>query len=485
MEKLEKIKDSNAYLGNGFVTVRILSNDVSDDIYKYLSKHSDKIDDVEMMNMEKQIYIPAERLPEDIRNDVYKKFGTYLNKDQYTNFYFVKYDNYISVFIGEKNDNDFLKNIQEYIKDQEKNNDKNDDKMMVENPPSSEEDNKKEKEPSSEEDNKEEDNKEEDNKEEKEPSSEEDNKEEDNKEEDDEEDVGGGLDGDDEDSEKTEKELIDYFKEQGSDDPEKDAAEYLKNMYGDPDDPDFKKELEEAEKEVKENLSNYLKFILTESVVNEEQINEASVIGRLLTGSLIRSTVRAHLAKNRMAALQMKIDKETDPEKKKKLQGSYDMISKSNFDKKGRPRAVVFNVRQALAGIKGVATGKAKLGEALKNCTTIGKIVGAAQVARAKKKDPEAFADARGKAELNAGKKPYKDASKKENDDVKKDKDGNILKQEEVTGEDGKKIKVTTHTGPKGGKFYWPDGVPKDNEHKVYVKESKSLIQFLKESLQN
>jgi predicted HTH transcriptional regulator len=70
--------------------------------------------------------------------------------------------------------------------------------------------------------------------------------------------------------------------------------------------------------------------------------------------------------------------------------------------------------------------------------------------------------------------------------EIKKDKDGNILKQEEVTGEDGKKIKVTTHTGPRGGKFYWPDGAPKDNDHKVYVKESiQTLSEFLKESLQN
>lgn len=466
MKELEKIKDSNAYLGDGFVTVRILPHDIDDDIYKYLSKHADKIDDVRMMNMEKQDYIPAERLPKDIKTEVYKKFGDYLNQDQYTNIYIIKYDNYVSVFIGEKNNNKFLKNIQEYIKDQEKTSDKADDEMMVETPPKKDSEDKDKDNP--------------------EASSEKDSEEDKDKdEEDDEEDVGGGLDKDDEDPEKTEKELIDYFKEQGSEDPEKDAAEYLKSMYGDPDDPDFKKELEEAEKEVKENLSNYLKFILTEANISEEMINEASVIGRLLTGSLIRSTVRAHLAKNRMAALQLKIDKETDPKKKKKLQDSYDMISKSNFDKKGRPRAVVFNVRQALAGIKGVVTGKAKLGEALKNCTTIGKIVGAAQVARAKKKDPEAFANARGRAELNAGKKAYKNAEKNKNDEVKKDKDGNILKQEEVTGEDGKKIKVTTHTGPRGGKFYWPDGAPKDAEHKVYVKESKSLMQFLKESLQN
>ena len=43
-------------------------------------------------------------------------------------------------------------------------------------------------------------------------------------------------------------------------------------------------------------------------------------------------------------------------------------------------------------------------------------------------------------------------------------------KEEEVTDpETGKKIKVTTYTGPRGGKFYWPDGSPHDAKHKVYV----------------
>ena len=45
-----------------------------------------------------------------------------------------------------------------------------------------------------------------------------------------------------------------------------------------------------------------------------------------------------------------------------------------------------------------------------------------------------------------------------------------VEKEEEVTDpETGKKIKVKTYTGPRGGKFYYPDGKPKTPENKVYV----------------
>lgn len=67
--------------------------------------------------------------------------------------------------------------------------------------------------------------------------------------------------------------------------------------------------------------------------------------------------------------------------------------------------------------------------------------------------------------------------AKKEGDkeEPKKDADGNIVKTEQVTDpKTGKKIKVATHTGPRGGKFYWPEGKPKTPKNKVYVKESLS-----------
>ena len=71
------------------------------------------------------------------------------------------------------------------------------------------------------------------------------------------------------------------------------------------------------------------------------------------------------------------------------------------------------------------------------------------------------------------------DTKKDDKEEPKKDKDGNILKKEEVTDpETGKKIKVITHTGPRGGKFYYPKGKPKKSENKVYVKENFKYTQL-------
>ena len=45
-------------------------------------------------------------------------------------------------------------------------------------------------------------------------------------------------------------------------------------------------------------------------------------------------------------------------------------------------------------------------------------------------------------------------------------------------------MKVKTHTGPRGGKFYYPDGKPKTPENKVYVQEDTycELTKYLSES---
>ena len=85
---------------------------------------------------------------------------------------------------------------------------------------------------------------------------------------------------------------------------------------------------------------------------------------------------------------------------------------------------------------------------------------------------------------VNAKIKDETDDEPKKDDD-EKDEDGNIVKDEEVTDpKTGKKIKVKTHTGPRGGKFYYPDGKPKTPEHKVYVQEDNycKLTKYLSES---
>lgn len=84
------------------------------------------------------------------------------------------------------------------------------------------------------------------------------------------------------------------------------------------------------------------------------------------------------------------------------------------------------------------------------------------------------------------------DDSKSDNNDSKSDDDDSknddteskyTIKDEEVTDpETGKKKKVKTHTGPRGGKFYYPDGKPKTPENKVYL-ESILLQDYLLESI--
>ena len=47
-----------------------------------------------------------------------------------------------------------------------------------------------------------------------------------------------------------------------------------------------------------------------------------------------------------------------------------------------------------------------------------------------------------------------------------------VIKDMEVEDpETGKKVMRKVHIGPQGGKYYWPDGVPHDAEHKVYVNQ--------------
>ena len=70
--------------------------------------------------------------------------------------------------------------------------------------------------------------------------------------------------------------------------------------------------------------------------------------------------------------------------------------------------------------------------------------------------------------------------------DEETDEDGNIIKDEEIEDpKTGKKMKVKTYTGPRGGKFYYPEGKPKKPENKVYVENYINLKNYLKESLYN
>lgn len=85
----------------------------------------------------------------------------------------------------------------------------------------------------------------------------------------------------------------------------------------------------------------------------------------------------------------------------------------------------------------------------------------------------------------NAEYEKLKDAQKKqkEKQSAEKDEHGNIIRDEEVTDKDGKKKKVKMHIGPRGGKFYYPDGAPKDQEHRVYVENCYMSLRSVLESI--
>ena len=173
-----------------------------------------------------------------------------------------------------------------------------------------------------------------------------------------------------------------------------------------------------------------------------------------------------------IAGLQYKIDNESDSEQKEKLQNMYNNMLKTCFTKKGTPRA---NPKLSILPAEEKSEFKKMYNEFKWN----------GELKKMGKKNIDS-GDWNSKSELEKFEELHK-----ENDDSEQEKDseGNVLKQEEITDKDGKKKKVTTHTGPRGGKFYWPDGAPKDTEHKVYiskdgkVKECMDLSDYLYDHL--
>ena len=230
---------------------------------------------------------------------------------------------------------------------------------------------------------------------------------------------------------------------------------------------DEKKEDEEKENDFSEedqkNIDKLLSTGLMESLINEEEQKQSD--------EEIENNMRQTLV-----AMQTLINTTKKDKKKERLQQHYDFIKNSCFDEKGN------FIKDADERTK---RGNDALGK-MSNMQKI-RLVGTLSNSASKEAQDdlkEAYPEEWEKCEKDINKTLK--SSKKE--DVEKDEDGNVLKQEEITDKDGKKKKVTTHTGPRGGKFYYPDGAPKDAKHKVYidksgkVKECMSLRDYLVEN---
>lgn len=184
---------------------------------------------------------------------------------------------------------------------------------------------------------------------------------------------------------------------------------------------------------------------------------------------------------NASIAIAAAANDEKDPVKKERLEKQFKMMNYCIYNERGEKRNVEQQryFMQKLVGKKGIdkitKASEENIGKAIES-GELDKLI--KKTDKIKSEDLKKFEKAAKESndEVQKSIAQYKkEKSKDSNDskDVKKDKDGNILKQEEVTDpKTGKKKKVTTHTGPRGGKFYYPEGKPKTAEHKVYVQES-------------
>ena len=219
--------------------------------------------------------------------------------------------------------------------------------------------------------------------------------------------------------------------------------------------------------------------------VKESMVNEG-LIRKIKTRKKIRKI------KKQMAYLQHKIDNAPSGGDKARWQANLEFIKQSSFDDNGKPMVSKKEQRNRVAKL--LKTGKIKAKD----------IVSRAQMKAMSKDAKEYWKDPKNKDERKKYQKDTKKMIKKYIKDKdpnffdkmvaraalnKKDVDGdgNVVKKEKITMANGKKKKVITHTGPRGGKFYWPDGAPKDPEHKVYidhngkVKECMDLKDYLYE----
>jgi hypothetical protein len=196
-------------------------------------------------------------------------------------------------------------------------------------------------------------------------------------------------------------------------------------------------------------------------LTNPYFIGGAAVVAAVATVAIVRAAKKNRM-KKMAAGLKSQIENEKNPKKKAELQEHYDKVMKTCFtaDGKPRPNPKLKNLpKEDRIKFKEQFTADIKNKELKEKGKTIMKNVDF--------KNDKIAAD-----------KALKNKSEKS----KGEKEGNyIVKQEEVKDpKTGKKIKVKTYTGPRGGKFYYPDGKPKKPENKVYV---ESLSNYLKRSI--
>lgn len=291
------------------------------------------------------------------------------------------------------------------------------------------------------------------------------------------------------------------YDEDGNIIPMKDREAKMKELVGEDNWDSFKKDLDELNKNVKEDelqkqlekVKQNLKADDIKTMLNDQKKNAKEANDRIKKENEERSNLEKEIEK-------LKNDPDTDSDKLKELQDKYTkLVNDSTLDKASPDTAKSAIERQSPKDDPKPAEkdddkdDKDDPKPAEKTVDDVKKEYEQKEKDFEKeweKKLDDAKDDEEGEkilADYEKAKKKLKAEKHKamdsidDNDDHDTDKDETKqgkykVKDEEITDPDtGEKIKVKTYTGPRGGKFYYPDGKPKTPENKVYVHESVEI----------
>ena len=196
-------------------------------------------------------------------------------------------------------------------------------------------------------------------------------------------------------------------------------------------------------------------------------------LGAIIAGVAVMRKIKKNKIKKLVVDLKERIEDEKDPKKKQELQDQYDNVLKTCFDKNGKPRAnpkLSELPKEQRKAFKEQFDKDIK-SKSLKNIDKklVDEVDFEEEIEGANKRFEKKERENRKKfREEEAQKNQPKET--KPNDD--EDNEETSTEEEVTDPETGEKKKVKMYTGPRGGKYYYPEGSPKKPENRVYPNES-------------
>lgn len=220
--------------------------------------------------------------------------------------------------------------------------------------------------------------------------------------------------------------------------------------------------------------SKLVKIAVTKTPIlaNPAFVAGGIALGAIIAGVAVMRKIKKNKIKKLVVDLKERIEDEKDPEKKQELQDQYDNVLKTCFDKNGNPRAnpkLSELPKDQRKSFKEQFDKDIK-SKSLKNIDK--KLVDDVDFEEEIENVNKRFEK---KERENRKKFREEESQKNQSKETKPDDEDNeeTSTEEEVTDpETGEKKKVKMYTGPRGGRYYYPEGTPKKPENRVYPNES-------------